>query len=119
MIHSLFWEFWLIYCRSGTDIRYQDEEAAFSNTEPLQSTDVYLDPSKAKLNESCAEKLCARKLCAEDIEKYKDGSIYLTYPAGGNGKKEWIKELKTMDHGLKTDRNTIVEIVACKMMDRV
>jgi hypothetical protein len=90
-------------------------EAAFAGDEPLQSTEVYLYPNKAELEKSCYAKKCANKSCKvkENDKKLNDDSIYLTYPEGDN-KKKWIDEInKTMDRGLKGERNIIVEIVAC------
>lgn len=87
-------------------------EAAFSGDEPLQSTGVYLFKNKGDFDKSGLEVLY-EKNC-----EYNVNSIYLMYPAGDHEKKDWVTELKkTMRYGLKSDWNSIVEIVTYREID--
>ncbi|MGZ3871249.1 MAG: hypothetical protein ACXVLQ_19290 [Bacteriovorax sp.] len=96
-------------------------EVAFSGSEPLQSTKVYLYRNIKALKDSCDNKKCPNITCRRDIELYKDTSIYLTYPKGDNI-KNWTEALnKTMKYGLNvTEKDNkslnvegIVAIVGC------
>lgn len=80
-------------------------EAAFTGTEPLQSTDVYLGSEKKELEILCEK----NSLCLE--EKIQDGFIYLMYPASNNEKKDLLKDLtKTMSYGLKGKKGKMGEL---------